>query len=217
MLTCSDVRDLAPELALGIVDGEHRAEALSHTETCSACRSLVADYTQAADALPLAVAEAEPPEGFERRVLHELGAGRRRTRRVVALVAVAAAAAAIFSIVGVRLVEHDDGGGGSAPVAAQEVRQALMVADEGAPVGWAYVSDGRPATVSVAVAYELPSGDYQVVLQPDGATAVTLGRMQVTDGHGSWSTVTETDTSGEATIALVDPVTHQVVCEGQLA
>jgi hypothetical protein len=215
-LTCTDVRELAPELALGVLDGVDRAEALNHTERCTACRGLVADYTHAADALPLAVAEAEPPDGFEQRVLREIGSGRRRNRRVIALVAVAAAAAAILSIVGVRLVEHDDSPSAPTAVAAEQVRQTLMEAEDGSPVGWAYVSDGRPATVAVSVAYELPTGEYQVILSRSGATSVPLGSVQIVDGHGSFTAVTEANTDGDATIALVD-ASGRVVCEGTLA
>src|SRR2546428_1666096 len=99
---CADVRELAPELALGIVGGPERAEALQHASECGPCRALVGELSEAADALPLLAAEAEPPPGFEERVLAALQAGRRRSRRrVIGALAAVAAAAAIVSIVGV--------------------------------------------------------------------------------------------------------------------
>src|SRR6266542_2895143 len=55
---CTEVRDLAPELALGIVGGPERAEALQHASECGPCRALVGELAEAADALPLLVAEA---------------------------------------------------------------------------------------------------------------------------------------------------------------
>src|SRR6266516_456730 len=100
---CADVRELAPELALGIVGGPERADALQHASECGPCRALVGELAEAADALTLLAAEAEPPPGFEERVLAALKAPRRRTRRRVAVaLAAAAAAATIVSIVGVR-------------------------------------------------------------------------------------------------------------------
>src|SRR5215216_6442758 len=103
---CVEVRELAPELALGIVGGPERAEALQHASECGPCRALIGELAEAADALPLLAAEAEPPPGFEQRVLAALKAPRRRNRRRIAgLVAAAAAAATIVSIVGVRVVE----------------------------------------------------------------------------------------------------------------
>src|SRR5215218_11015185 len=126
-LSCPEVRELAPELALGIVGGPERAEALQHASECGPCRVLVGELAEAADALPLLAAEAEPPAGFEERVLSALKAPRRRTRRRVAAgVAVAAAAAAIVSIVGVRVVESNQDATTSTN-AASEVRSAEMV------------------------------------------------------------------------------------------
>ena len=96
---CGDVRELAPELALGIVGGPERADALQHASECGPCRALVGELAEAADALTLLAPESEPPPGFEERVLAALKAPRRRMRRRAAvMVAAAAAAAAIVSI-----------------------------------------------------------------------------------------------------------------------
>src|SRR5947207_11994848 len=105
--TCPEVRELAPELALGIVGGPERAEALQHASECGPCRALVGELAEAADALMLLAPESEPPSGFEERVLAALRAPRwRMRRRAAVMVAAAAAAAAIVSIVGVRVVER---------------------------------------------------------------------------------------------------------------
>ena len=37
---CAEVRELAPELALGIVGGPERAEAFQHASECGPCRAL---------------------------------------------------------------------------------------------------------------------------------------------------------------------------------
>ena len=74
---CGDVRELAPELALGIVGGPERADALQHASECGPCRALIGELAEAADALTLLAPESEPPPGFEERVLAALKAPRR--------------------------------------------------------------------------------------------------------------------------------------------
>ena len=66
---CEQVRELAPELALGIAEGEERDAALRHLIGCSGCRQLVSELSSVGDELlQLAPAHA-PPAGFESRVL----------------------------------------------------------------------------------------------------------------------------------------------------
>ena len=108
-MSCAEVRELAAELALGILSGAERAEVLLHVNGCSRCQAYVAELTEAADAIPQLAPEAEPPPGFEARVLQRLGAGERRSRRRwIAAVASVAAAAMIVSITVVRVIESND-------------------------------------------------------------------------------------------------------------
>src|SRR5256885_14859174 len=103
---CAEVREFAPELALGILGGAERAEVVLHVNGCARCQAYVAELTEAADAIPQLVPETEPPPGFEARVLRHLGADRRRSRRRwVASIAAVAAAVAIFSVTVVRVIE----------------------------------------------------------------------------------------------------------------
>src|SRR3954462_5519802 len=89
-LSCAEVRELAPELALGILSGAERAEVLLHVNGCARCQAYVAQLTEAAHAAdppepapapPRRPPAAEPPAGFESRVLRRLDEGERRTRR----------------------------------------------------------------------------------------------------------------------------------------
>jgi hypothetical protein len=72
-MRCDEVRDLAPEIALGIADGEERAEALRHLSTCAECRRAVEQFTDVADELLVAAPVQEPPAGFESRVVEAMG------------------------------------------------------------------------------------------------------------------------------------------------
>jgi hypothetical protein len=64
-LTCDELRSMAAEVALGILSGAERADALGHMEHCVGCRVLVEGLAQTGDALLLLAPEAEPPMGFE--------------------------------------------------------------------------------------------------------------------------------------------------------
>ena len=46
---CSQVRELAPELALGVASGGARASALTHLTRCGACRAHVSELSDVAD------------------------------------------------------------------------------------------------------------------------------------------------------------------------
>ena len=216
VLTCADVRDLAPELALGILGGAERAEVVLHVNRCARCQASVAELAEAADAIPQLVPDAEPPPGFEARVLHRLGADRRRTRRRwVASAAAVAAAATIVSITAVRVIES--GGSTSTTVAAPAtagtapVAVALQDTASDLPAGWAYVSGARG--LAVTVSYGVAAGGYAVqVKSPDGV-AETLGTMTIAHTHGSWTGQTTRPIRGGSTIALVDGA-GAAVCHG---
>jgi hypothetical protein len=67
------MRELAPELALGVLTGEQRGEARKHLATCPDCREYVLELTSVGDGLLALVPGAEPPVGFEDRVLSRMG------------------------------------------------------------------------------------------------------------------------------------------------
>jgi hypothetical protein len=211
---CAEVRELAPELALGIVGGPERAEALPHASECGPCRSLVGELAEAADALPLLAAEAEPPPGFEERVLAALKAPRRRNRRrIAALVAVTAAAATIVSIVGVRVVESVQETNRIVS-AASDVRSAQMNGANGLDVGNVFVSNGTPSSVVVNVNYWVPSGNYRIEFRT-GSTDKRLGGMSIHDGRGSWGGVAALPGGAAGSIMLVG-TDGAVVCEARI-
>jgi hypothetical protein len=97
---CHETREMAADLALGIVEGEERGRALQHLADCPDCRAEVEKYSELADELLLLAPHREAPVGFESRVLNELLPApkpkrRRRLQLVLAPVAAAAAAVAI--------------------------------------------------------------------------------------------------------------------------
>jgi Putative zinc-finger len=80
-MKCEEIRELAPEIALGIADGEERAEALRHLSACPECRRVLEDLSQVADDLLVLAPAQEPPAGFESRVVEAIGLQAPRRRR----------------------------------------------------------------------------------------------------------------------------------------
>lgn len=131
-ITCAQLREIAPELALGLLTGHDRASAIEHLDSCYHCRSEVAALAETADELLLLAPEAEPPPGFEGDVLASLGlvsrlpaspAGRRPSPRVLVI----AAAVVVF-------------------VLAAAATLWLGAARDGADVAAALTSDVRTGT-----------------------------------------------------------------------
>jgi anti-sigma factor RsiW len=200
-LRCSQLRDMAPDVALGLLTGEERAMALAHLEGCATCRADVASLAGVADELLLAGPEAEPPEGFDRRVLarltevraaeapaptpdggpahlHRRGRHRRPDRRRLVVGATLAAAAAAVVLAAAVLVNRDDR---STSVAAS----AEMTTGVGEVVGTATVRNGSPATVAV----DVPGWDKTA---PSGATYWLA--IELDDGSRTMSHIGTDDT-----------------------
>ena len=60
---CEETRALAPELALGVADGEERGHALEHLAACAECRAEVERLSNVADELMLLAPRREAPHG----------------------------------------------------------------------------------------------------------------------------------------------------------
>jgi hypothetical protein len=72
-MTCAELADVATELALGVLTGRERAAALAHLDSCEACREEVRQLMATNEQMLALLPPAEPPAGFETRVLDRLG------------------------------------------------------------------------------------------------------------------------------------------------
>jgi anti-sigma-K factor RskA len=72
-MSCDEFAGVAAELALGVLTGRERAAALAHLDGCESCREQVRELTMAQDELLALLPSAEPPAGFESRVLERIG------------------------------------------------------------------------------------------------------------------------------------------------
>ena len=70
---CREFSDAAAELALGVLTGRERAQALAHLDHCASCREKVRQLTATGEGLLGLLPSVEPPAGFEARVMDRLG------------------------------------------------------------------------------------------------------------------------------------------------
>ncbi len=225
---CARIRELAPELALGIADGAQRAEALEHLADCADCRAHLESLAKVADELLLLAPPLEPPLGFEDRVAartapREAPAPRRRR---LALGFAAAAGAAALAAGAVWIGTSSDRDLASSYRAALErvdgnyFATGALLAPGGQEVGDAYAYDGDHSWVYVIAsppeAYpsgggKLAPGRYSMELVGDGARPVKLGPMEV-DASGEGVSGGELPAGlGDLTeLTLVDTSGHEV-------
>lgn len=72
-MSCEEFAEVAAELALGVLTGRERAAALAHLDGCESCREQVRELALTGDELLALLPSAEPPAGFESRVLERIG------------------------------------------------------------------------------------------------------------------------------------------------
>ena len=104
---CARLHEVAPELALGVLVGAERGQALAHLALCSECRHFVDEMSEVADSLLLLAAEAEAPLGFESRVVARLAADHPRRRQWRWIATAAAAVVLAAAATGIAVHHHD--------------------------------------------------------------------------------------------------------------
>lgn len=199
-MTCAEVEDLAPELALGSLPGDQRSAVLAHLDGCSACRGLVKELADVADALLLAAPEVEPPAGFARRVTRSMVGDRATHRwlrwRPVAAASVIALAAGLL----VGLLPAHLGSGAT-------VHEATFVAAAEPVSGSVYMRAGNPSWVFMTVKdTKASSGEhYACDLVMANGKHIAIGSFPVNGGTGSWGRSVPMNISEIRTVMLYDP------------
>ena len=219
-MSCDELEDLAPEVALGTIDGEERAEALRHLATCGECRRLVDQLTTVADELLMLAPTQEPPVGFESRVIDALGFQRRAPRRRLARrllmwlgPPVAAAAVTAIALVGVYRDDH---------VTAERYRSTLEQAN-GKSFQAEPLRDGTGAEAGVVFGYQGSPSWMLVTVDPGhrdqvaSAELITRDRRTIRlpgfelEPDGSWGRAIPVDLYDVSAIRLLGHRPGQVL------
>jgi hypothetical protein len=219
-VSCDQVRPLMAELALGIADGEERAQALRHLAGCTECRRALEELSEVTDELLLLVPEHEPPPGFESRVLARVApspspsasaAPRRRLRPRRALVgALAAAAVAAVAATAITLNATSDDrrlAGHYRQTLAQahgsSFEAARLLTPSGARAGVVFGYRGSPSWIFVDVEPPYRSGAYTAELTLTSGRRVPLPSVRVDPATGSTGRAIPVDLRQVAAVRLV--------------
>jgi anti-sigma-K factor RskA len=197
-MSCAEFADSAAELALGVLTGRERAEALAHLDHCEACREHVRQLTVTSEQMLGLLPTAEPPAGFETRVMDRLGLAapapqpiRHRRQRPAwghgfSPRRVLAAAAVVIALMAGAV-----GGWGlhasTTPAESSALSSATLVAaSDHDHVGKVYVYNGDTRWMYMSV--DLESGNGTVICQLVSADGhvTTVGSFRLADGYGSW-------------------------------
>jgi hypothetical protein len=192
---CDTIRQIAPELVLGIAAGEDRARVLAHLAKCPGCRRELDELSEVADSLLLLGPVHEPPVGFETRTLNRFDARLGRQKRLWR--SVSAAAAALILGASISAAAMYAGTRSDRNLAAQ-YRKALNTANgeyfdasrlrdaQGVVVGQVFAYEGSPSWVFVVVTRSEGAGSYGVELMTTAGKTVRVGRFALTHQRTSW-------------------------------
>jgi hypothetical protein len=204
-LTCQQCRELAAELALGVLPGIERARALAHLDSCTACRNTVSALTLTADRLIELLPGAEPPAGFEQRVISALAPPAPRSRRW--WMPTAAVLITIALVSGGWTLGRASLGVGplEAGAAARMVRFAPLTAG-GHEVGQAYLYPDQPSWIYLSLDTDSDTATGTVrceLVRHDGST-VPVGTFHLAKGYGSWGAPTTIDHHSFTAARIID-------------
>jgi hypothetical protein len=178
--TCDEFKELSAELALGILHGRERADVIAHLETCPACHEELLLMGDLADRIVALTPSAEPPAGFETRVLAGLAPrAKRPRRRPVGLILAAAVVAVAIGVGGWAIGRAGHHRGGSEVVAAAFV-------SHGQTVGQLVESNDAYPWVYMTVDTNLGAKTIICELTATGGKTVRLGQFRLTAGSGQW-------------------------------
>lgn len=188
------VQQAAAELALGLLSGPERADALVHLEMCAVCRTTVDELADVADHLLLLAPEAEPPAGFESRVLARAGhtAPPRRWGRSV-LVAAAAVVLVVAGVAGGMALDREPKRNRITReyVAALEeldgraLAATTLVDDNGQKRGQLFLYEGATSWLFVTVDDPTAPDELVVELRFDDGRRVPIRGLRLEHGRGS--------------------------------
>lgn len=223
---CEEFANVAAELALGVLTGRERAQALAHLDRCDTCLAEVRQLTLTGEELLGLLPPVEPPAGFETRVLARIGieapvpapspaparkwrawklprrsAGRPPgiTRRMLATAAVVAGlAVAVLGGWGLHSAT-------TPATASSPLSSAALVSADHQDSGKIFIYNGTPRWVYMGVNVGSANGTVICQLVGKDGHVTTVGSFRVTNGYGEWGSTVPAGAGQLSGARLVTP------------
>jgi hypothetical protein len=208
-LSCVQCHELASELALGVLGGRERADAIAHLSRCPRCQDKVSALATTAARLVELVPETDPPPGFDQRVMAAItppapGPSLARRGLPVAALALTGVLLAGGGWVFGQLLPVPGAGLPVRAVTVQPVADVMVspLIAGNREIGKAYVYPNDPSWIYLSITDD-PAGSGSSsasttvtcdLIRQDGST-VTLGTFPLQNGHADWATRTPIDSS----------------------
>ncbi|MGH3124117.1 MAG: zf-HC2 domain-containing protein [Streptosporangiaceae bacterium] len=210
---CREFSDVAAELALGVLTGRERAQALAHLDHCASCREKVRQLTATGEGLLGLLPSVEPPAGFEARVMDRLGLaapapspasraswisrmsllGRKTAPRAApgqARPASRTRRALALAAVTLAVVAAGLGGWGLRPgtpaPAGTPLSSATLLSASHQAAGKIFLYKGSSRWLYMSV--DMPAGNGRVICEVESGDGhiTTVGSFRLTGGRGYW-------------------------------
>jgi hypothetical protein len=202
-LSCVQMRELAAELALDVLAGYERATGQAHLNECPSCRAYVSSLTQVSDRLLALVPSAEPPVGFEDRVLARMGLTpppvRQPKRRWWPVAIAAAVAALVFGVggwvIGAVTMANTVTSVAASPSSDEVLRFAVLRTADQHQIGQVFTYQGEASWMYMAITADPGVSPVTCELVDRDGAAVQVGMFPLHQGKGSWGEALAIDPS----------------------
>jgi hypothetical protein len=190
--SCEQFSNDLAELALGILTGHRRAEALAHVESCPRCAEELEQLVRASDAALQLAPDMEPPVGFEVRLFERMGVRELPSRRHVATRWLLAAAAAVVALgvgLGVGLSQGSAPPGGTTALHHSPLGKMVLSADlwqGGKRVGGVYAYGGSTPWIFMTLSDSAARGKIICEVVTKSGETRWVGEFTAKKGYGSW-------------------------------
>ncbi|WP_214368039.1 anti-sigma factor family protein [Pseudonocardia sp. H11422] len=184
--------------------------ALTHLQCCPPCRSQVEGLARVHDRLRALIPDAEPPPGFESRVMDRLRPARPTTGwRMAAAVAVTVVLLGPGWVPAANTAPGPQAGG----VAGQRSVLFAALTTQGGETGQAYAYPGDPSWLYMYLEAERPGGMVTCTLLFRDGTRMASAPIPILDGDAFWGGPAPVDRTMLAGVRVTDEA-GQVVATG---
>ncbi len=208
-MSCDEFAGVAAELALGVLTGRERAQAIAHLDECDSCREHVRQLSLTGEEMLGLLPSREPPEGFESQVMARIGLATPRpenqpgpekqprpksrlsptlwSRRMLTLAAAGLAVVACgLGGWALRGAVTPSASGHSA-TAQSPLREAALLTAAHQPEGKVYLYDGNPRWLYMGVDIQGNSNETVICqVEARGGRLITIGSFRLEGGYGAW-------------------------------